>query len=34
MLQAKFQDQRTSGSIEEQFYRFLPYKGMAAILVI
>ena len=34
MLQAKFQDQRTSGSGEEDFLRFLPYMGMAAILVM
>ena len=35
MLQAKFQDHRTSGSREEQkIKRFLPYKGMAAILVM
>ena len=33
MLHAKFQDQRTSGSGEEDFLRFLPYMGMAAILV-
>ena len=34
MLHAKFQDHRTSGSGEEDFQRFLPYMGMAAILVI
>ena len=34
MLHAKFQDHRTSGSGEEDFLRFLPYMGMAAILVI
>ena len=34
MLHAKFQDQRTSGSGEEDFLRFLPYMGMAAILVM
>ena len=34
MLHAKFQDHRTSGSGEEDFCRFLPYMGMAAILVI
>ena len=34
MLQAKFQDHRTSGSGEEDFWRFLPYIGMAAILVM
>ena len=33
MLHAKFQD-RTSGSGEEDFLRFLPYMGMAAILVM
>ena len=31
MLHAKFQDHRTSGSGEEDFLRFLPYMGMAAI---
>ena len=34
MLHAKFQDHRTSGSGEEDFLRFLPYMGMAAILQI
>ena len=34
MLTAKFQDQRTSGSGEEDFLRFLPYMGMAAILAM
>ena len=34
MLHAKFQDHRTSGSGEEDFLRFLPYMGMAAILVM
>ena len=34
MLQAKFQDHRTSASGEEDFQRFLPYKGVAAILVM
>ena len=34
MLHAKFQDQRTSGSGEEDFLRFLPYMGTAAILVM
>ena len=33
MLHAKFQDHRTSGSGED-FLRFLPYMGMAAILVM
>ena len=34
MLHAKFQDHRTSGSGEENCLRFLPYMGMAAILVM
>ena len=34
MLHAKFQDHRTSGSGEEDNLRFLPYMGMAAILVM
>ena len=34
MLFAKFQDHRTSGSGEEDFQRFLPYMGVAAILVM
>ena len=37
MLHTKFQDHRTSGSGgsgEEDFLRFLPYMGMAAILVM
>ena len=34
MLHAKFQDHRTYGSGEEDFKRFLPYMGMAAILVM
>ena len=34
MLQAKFQDQRASGSGVEFFLRFLPYMGMAAIFVM
>ena len=34
MLHAKFQDHRTTGSREEDFVRFLPYTGMAAILVM
>ena len=29
MLQAKFQDHRTSGSGEEDFPSFLPYMGMS-----
>ena len=32
MIHAKFQNHRTSGSGD--FLRFLPYKGMAAILVM
>ena len=34
MLHAKFQDHRTSGSSEEDFLRFLPYMGVAAIFVM
>ena len=34
MLHAKFQDHRPSGSGEEDFLSFLPYMGMAAILVM
>ena len=34
MLHAKFQDHRTSGYGEEDFLRFLPYMGVAAILVM
>ena len=34
MLHAKFQDHRISGSGEEDFLRFLPYIGMATILVM
>ena len=34
MLHAKFQDHTTSFSGEEDFLRFLPYMGMAAILVM
>ena len=33
MIHAKFQDHRTSGSGED-LLRFLPYKGMAPILVM
>ena len=33
-MHAKFQDHRTSGSGEEEYLRFLPYMGMAAILVM
>ena len=34
MLHAKFQDHRTYGSGEEDFKRFLPYTGIAAVLVM
>ena len=34
MLHAKFQDHGTSGSGEEDFLRFLPYMGVAVILVM
>ena len=34
MLQTMFQDHRTSGSGEEDFQRFLPHIGVAAILVM
>ena len=34
MLHAKFQGHRTSGSGEEDFLRFIPYMGVAAILVM
>ena len=34
MLHAKFQDHRTSGSGEKDFQMFLPYMGVAAILVM
>ena len=34
MLHAKFHDLRTSGSGDEDFYIFLPYIGIAAILVM
>ena len=34
MLYARFQDHRTSGSGEEDFLRFIPYMGMAAIFVM
>ena len=34
MLHAKFQDHRTSSSGEKDFLKFLPYMGMAAILVM
>ena len=34
MLHAKFQYHRTSGSGGEDFFKVLPYMGMAAILVM
>ena len=34
MLHAKFQDHKTSGAGGEDFLRFLPHMGVAAILVI
>ena len=34
MLHTKFQGHRSIGSGEEDFLRFLPYMGMAAILVM
>ena len=34
MLHAKFQDHRTAGSGDEYFLSFLPYMGVAAILVM
>ena len=34
MLHTKFQDHRPIGSSEEDFYRFVSYVGMVAILVI
>ena len=34
MLHAKFQDPRISGSGGEDFLKFLPNMGMAAILVM
>ena len=34
MIHVKLHDHRTSGSGEEEFLRFLPYMGMAAILVM
>ena len=33
MLHAKFQDHRTIGSVKD-FQSFLPYMGMAAMLVM
>ena len=34
MLHTNFQGQLPFGSREEDFLRFLPYKGMAVILVM
>ena len=34
MLHNKFQSHQSIGSGEEDFVRFLPYMGMAAMLVI
>ena len=34
MLHARFQDHRTYASGKEDFLGFLPYKGVAAILVM
>ena len=34
MLHAKLQDHRTSGSGEKDFFKFLSYMGMVAILVM
>ena len=34
MLHAKFHDHRTISSVGEDFLRFLPYMGMAAILAM
>ena len=34
MLHTKFHGNRLPGSGEEDFLRFLPYMGMAAILVM
>ena len=34
MIHAKSQDQRTSGSGEEELLRFSPFMGMMAILVM
>ena len=31
MIHDKFQDHRTSGSGKQDFLRFLPYMGMAAM---
>ena len=34
MLHTKFRENRLAGSGEEHFEEFLPYMGMAAILVM
>ena len=34
MLHTKFRENRLAGSGEEDFLRFLPYMGMAAIFVM
>ena len=34
MLHTKFRENRSTGSGEEDFYRFLPYMVVAAILVM
>ena len=34
MLHTKFQGHQSGGSGEEDFLRFLPYMGMAAMLVM
>ena len=34
MLHTMFRENRPAGSGEEDFLRFLPYMGMAAILVM
>ena len=34
MLHAKFHHHRTSGSVEEDLEMFLPYMGVAVILVM
>ena len=34
MLHTKFRENRPAGSGEEDFEGFLPYMGMAAILII
>ena len=34
MLHTKFHENRPAGSGEEDFLRFLPYRGVVAILVM